>query len=302
MRKVAVIMVISLIVAMSVPLSSAKPAVESDNGPVFGGQHTNTSTQSNQTSQISMLPPIAEDFTATWCSNCVKVEHALDELELEGELQKYEFHVDPDIDGSGFGSAETTQHLRSRYSVQSPPLVAINGIMKKEGSVPDSDSLVSDYRNMMQTQLELGDAVSAFAWTPAADCDCDLPDDMGIISWNLDADVSAYPSATLSVNAWIVEQSAEFSDGSNGQGTYFDIVRQIVNLGSNYQGTANVAIPTAIDGDDLEIHLVYVMNIPQSNDDLPVTTTPDEASPLPGFTTSFAILAIVGAAMLTRRK
>ena len=301
MRKIAMVMVISLVIAMAVPFSSAKPAVESNNGPVFGGQHTNVSAQSNQTNQISMLPPVAEDFTATWCSNCVKVEHALDELKSEGELQKYEFHVDPDIDESGFGSTEVTEHFRFRYNVPSPPLVAINGIMKKEGSVPESDSLVSDYRNMMQTQLELGDAVSSFAWTPAANCDCDLSDDMGIVSWNLDADVSAYPSAILSVNAWIVEQSADFSDGSNGQGTYFDIVRQIIDLGDNSQGTANVTIPTAIDGDDLEIHLVYVMSIPQSTDDSPVTTTPDEASPLPGFTASFAILAIVGAAMLSRR-
>ncbi len=302
MRKFAVVIVMWLVIAIAVPSSSAKPAVESNNGPIFGGQHTNVSAPSNQTNQISMMPPIAEDFTATWCSNCVKVEHALEELELEGELQKYEFHVDPDIDGSGFSSQELTQHLRSRYSVQSPPIVAINGIMKKEGSIPESDSLVSDYRNMMQTQLELGDAVSSFAWNPAANCDCDLPDDMGIITWNLDADLSAYPSAILTVNAWIVEQSADFSDGSNGQGTYFDIVRQIVNLGSNSQGTANVTIPTAIDGDDLEIHLVYVMNIPQINEESPVTTTPDESSPLPGFTTSFAILAIAGAVMLNRRK
>ena len=146
MRKVTIILAMLLVIAMTTPSSTAKPAVDSNNGPVFGGQHTDVSNQSNQTSQISMLPPIAEDFTATWCSNCVKVEHALDELEAEGELQKYEFHVDPDIDESGFGSPEMTQHLRSRYNVPSPPLVAINGIMKKEGSVPESDSLVSDYR------------------------------------------------------------------------------------------------------------------------------------------------------------
>ena len=302
MRKVTIILAMLLVIAMTTPSSTAKPAVDSNNGPVFGGQHTDVSNQSNQTSQISMLPPIAEDFTATWCSNCVKVEHALDELEAEGELQKYEFHVDPDIDESGFGSPEMTQHLRSRYNVPSPPLVAINGIMKKEGSVPESDSLVSDYRNMMQNQLQLGNAISSFSWTPAANCDCDLPDDIGIINWNLNADLSAYSNATLSVNAWIVEQSADFSGGSNGQGTYFDIVRQMIDLGGNPQGTANITIPAAIDGDDLEIHLVYVLDIPEvEEDDSPVVAPDSNDSALPGFMTSFTILAIMAAAMISRR-
>ena len=263
---------------------------------MFGGQHTDANNQSNQTAKISLLPAVAEDFTATWCTNCVKVEHALDELEVEGLLQKYEFHVNPDLDESGFGSSDITQHLDSRYGAESPPLVAINGTIKKHGSLPESDSLVNDYRNMMQSPLDLGDASSSFIWAPSTD-------NMGLITWNLDADLSAYPEATLSVNAWIVEQSAEFDGGSNGQGTYFDLIRQITDLGSNPQGTANITLPTPHDGDDLEVHLVYLLNIPSVVDSVPGDGGGEdtETNSVPGFGVMITLVAGFSAALVARR-
>ena len=296
MRKVTIILTILLVLAMTNPSSTAKPAVETSNGPVFGGQHTDANNQSNQTAKISLLPAVAEDFTATWCTNCVKVEHALDELEVDGLLQKYEFHVNPDLDESGFGSVDITQHLDSRYGAESPPLVAINGTIKKHGSLPESDSLVNDYRNMMQNPLDLGDASSSFIWTPSTD-------NMGVITWNLDADLSAYPEATLSVNAWIVEQSAEFDGGSNGQGTYFDLVRQITDLGSNPQGTANITIPTPHDGDDLEVHLVYLLNMPSAEDSVPSDGGGEnkETNSVPGFGVMITLVAGFSAALVARR-
>ncbi len=296
MRKILAFSLVFFFVMMSVSTSVAKPAVETSNGPVFGGQHTDANNQSNQTAKISLLPAVAEDFTATWCTNCVKVEHALDELEVDGLLQKYEFHVNPDLDESGFGSVDITQHLDSRYGAESPPLVAINGTIKKHGSLPESDSLVNDYRNMMQNPLDLGDASSSFIWTPSTD-------NMGVITWNLDADLSAYPEATLSVNAWIVEQSAEFDGGSNGQGTYFDLVRQITDLGSNPQGTANITIPTPHDGDDLEVHLVYLLNMPSAEDSVPSDGGGEnkETNSVPGFGVMITLFAGFSAALVARR-
>ena len=296
MRKILAFSLVFFFVMMSASTSVAKPAVETSNGPVFGGQHTDANNQSNQTAKISLLPAVAEDFTATWCTNCVKVEHALDELEVEGLLQKYEFHVNPDLDESGFGSSDITQHLDSRYGAESPPLVAINGTIKKHGSLPESDSLVNDYRNMMQSPLDLGDASSSFIWAPSTD-------NMGVITWNLDADLSAYPEATLSVNAWIVEQSAEFDGGSNGQGTYFDLIRQITDLGSNPQGTANITLPTPHDGDDLEVHLVYLLNIPPVEDSVPGDSGGEdtETNSVPGFGVMITLVAGFSAALVARR-
>ena len=296
MRKILAFSLTFFFVMMSASTSVAKPAVETSNGPVFGGQHTDVNNQSNQTAKISLLPAVAEDFTATWCTNCVKVEHALDELEVEGLLQKYEFHVNPDLDESGFGSVDITQHLDARYGAESPPLVAINGTIKKHGSLPESDSLVNDYRNMMQSPLDLGVASSSFIWAPSTD-------NMGVISWNLDADLSAYPEATLSVNAWIVERSAEFDGGSNGQGTYFDLIRQITDLGSNPQGTANITLPIPHDGNDLEVHLVYLLNIPSVVDSVPGDGGGEdtETNSVPGFGVMITLVAGFSAALVARR-
>ena len=304
MRRALPLLVTFLFAIMSMSNSVALPAVESNNGPVFGGQHSAVANQSTQSAEISSLPAIAEDFTATWCENCVKAEAALDELESEGLLTKYEFHVATDLDDSGFLRPEVTSHLESRYGYQrGPPLVAINGIMTKNGVVPDSDSLVSDYRNMMDAQLNLVDATSSFTWTPSAYCECDLGDNMGIISWSLEANLSAYPEGILNVNAWIVEQSTEFNGGSNGKNIYHDLVRTIIDLGNDPQGSANITIPNAYDGDDLEIHLVYIVDIPDPVDEDPTPITEDETNSnrLPGFTLSLVICAILGAVVYTRK-
>ena len=75
----------------------------------------------------------------------------------------------------------------------------------------------------------------------------------------------------------------------------------MVDLGTNLDGTATIEIPSAYDGDDLEVHLVYVMTIPETKDDLPTTTEPGNDDALPGFITSLTVLAIAAAAMISRR-
>ena len=175
-------------------------------------------------------------------------------------------------------------------------MVAFNGTIKKAGTLPDSDSLESDYRAMIETPLGMGDGVSSFAWTPKANCNCDIPDGYGIINWNLDLDMSLYPDMTLNVNAWFVEDTAQFSDGGNGAGSYHDIVRNITDLGGELSGTATVEIPLAYDGNDLEVHLVYVMNIVETPQE-----TPSDESSVPGFGMLITLSAIFCAAVILRR-
>lgn len=295
MRRLATLTIIFLILAMAVPTSNAKPAEPTNTGAVFGGQHALIDNLTTDSSPIDQLPAIAEDFTATWCDNCLQAEAVLDDLESEGLVQKYEFHRSPDHEdplGDDFASAYLTQ----RYQVSVPPMVAFNGTIKKAGTLPDSDSLESDYRAMIATPLGMGDGVSSFAWTPKANCNCDIPDGYGIINWNLDLDMSLYPDMTLNVNAWFVEDTAQFSDGGNGAGSYHDIVRNITDLGGELSGTATVEIPSAYDGNDLEVHLVYVMNIVETPQE-----TPSDESSVPGFGMLITLSAIFCAAVILRR-
>ena len=297
MRRLATLTIIFLILAMALPTSNAKPAEPTNTGAVFGGQHALIDNLTTDSSPIDQLPAIAEDFTATWCDNCLQAEAVLDDLESEGLVQKYEFHRSPDHEdplGNDFASAYLTQ----RYQISVPPVVAFNGTIKKAGTLPDSDSLESDYRAMIATPLGLGDALSSFAWTPKADCNCDIPDGYGIINWNLDLDMSLYPDMVLNVNAWFVEDTAQFSDGGNGAGSYHDIVRNITDLGTELSGSTTVEIPSAYDGDDLEVHLVYVMSIPE----VPQEISSDESeNAMPGFGVPGALCAIFYAAILSRR-
>ena len=295
MRRLAALTIIFLILAMALPTSNAKPAEPTNTGAVFGGQHALIDNLTTDSSPIDQLPAIAEDFTATWCDNCLQAEAVLDDLESEGLVQKYEFHRSPDHEdplGDDFASAYLTQ----RYQVSVPPMVAFNGTIKKAGTLPDSDSLESDYRAMIATPLGMGDGVSSFAWTPKANCNCDIPDGYGIINWNLDLDMSLYPDMTLNVNAWFVEDTAQFSDGGNGAGSYHDIVRNITDLGGELSGTATVEIPSAYDGNDLEVHLVYVMNIVETPQE-----TPSDESSVPGFGMLITLSAIFCAAVILRR-
>ena len=295
MRRLATLTIIFLILAMALPTSNAKPAEPTNTGAVFGGQHALIDNLTTDSSPIDQLPAIAEDFTATWCDNCLQAEAVLDDLESEGLVQKYEFHRSPDHEdplGDDFASAYLTQ----RYQVSVPPMVAFNGTIKKAGTLPDSDSLESDYRAMIATPLGMGDGVSSFAWTPKANCNCDIPDGYGIINWNLDLDMSLYPDMTLNVKAWFVEDTAQFSDGGNGAGSYHDIVRNITDLGGELSGTATVEIPSAYDGNDLEVHLVYVMNIVETPQE-----TPSDESSVPGFGMLITLSAIFCAAVILRR-
>ena len=78
-RKRAIIILITLL--LSTQAVSAGPAEAVEAGVVFGGQSTEANTSSTSAHNLSDLPTIVEVYTATWCSNCVDVEHALDDVE-----------------------------------------------------------------------------------------------------------------------------------------------------------------------------------------------------------------------------
>ena len=286
-RCFAIIPSVLLLVTMS--SASALPAAPVDNGMVFGGQWTPASNATAVTHNLSDLPAVAEVHTATWCDNCVDVEHALEDVHDAGHLQQYHIHStfnDP------FGTTELNERWRQKYEPNSPPGVVFNGSVKKVGSVPDDGDLVNEFTNLAQRDLALGEGTTMFSWTPTTDSS-------GTFGWALDLEQRHLENATLNVTAWIVETASDYEDGQNGLGTYPHIVRQIIGLGDASQGTATIQLPTPNDGNDLEVHLIYEVMpfVPELVEEEPVQESEDTPA-----LSLFSTMMVVGLALaLTQR-
>ena len=272
--------------------ASAGVAETLDAGAVFGGQ----STQANETSasivNLSSLPNIVEVYTATWCSNCVDVEHALDDVEANVSMQQYHIHRSISEVQDPFGTDIIDKRFHDRYGRWSPPAVVFNGTTMVKGSVAQSDSLQQDFTTIVEQPLLLGNGSSTFGWTP-------MSDSKGTVTWNLDVDMTQFGEGTLSAYLWVVEGSAYFEEGSNGLGDYPHIVRDIIHLSNETQGSMSVDLPAAFDGDDLSVHLIYQFN-PLIPEELIVSIPVVVEETLP-FLSSISTLAMIGAAVAVRR-
>ena len=230
--------------------ASALPAEPTEEGVMFGGQWTAANNTTSQTSGLEDLKTVVEVFTATWCTNCVDVEHALEEVQANGLLQQYHVHRSIGESEDPFGTDVLDQRWKDKYGYDSPPTVVFNGSMKKIGSVADDGTLVNEFTNLATTNLDLGNGSTTFAWTPAGL-------DSGTVAWQLDIEQSQLDGYDLHVTVWVVETEAHFENGSNGLAVYPHVVHSIHDLGNAMNGTATLDLPDAHDDDDLEIHLVY---------------------------------------------
>ena len=195
------------------PTVAALPAVPVENGMIFGGQSTDAANATVSTSNLSDLPAVVEVYTATWCENCVYVEHALDELYVDGLITPYHIHStlsDP------FGDDVLEQRFQRPLCAPDGllPLTAgtvFNGTMKKAGSVPilmfTTTNTTIAWRNcdLAQHDLGLGVGTTMFSWTPATD-------NSGTIGWALDINDAHLENMTLNVVAWVVESAADYDE------------------------------------------------------------------------------------------
>lgn len=262
-------------------------------GVVFGGQWVEANNSTIQHNQLADLPTIVEDYTATWCTNCVEVEHALDDIAQQIPINQYNFHRSIGETQDPFGTDVLDQRWDSRYGQRVPPTVIFNGSQKQVGSVSNGDTLQEDYTALAQLDLALGQGSSSFSWTATGQ-------GSGSVSWNLSIDDSQFGESVISVNLWVVEASAHFEDGTNGLEDYPYIVREIQSLGNSTNGTAQITLPEAFDGDDLSVHLVYQVNNPivEDNTDTLDSNTSKERG-LPAISL-IATLAIIIAAVRSR--
>jgi hypothetical protein len=124
-------------------------------------------------------------------------------------------------------------------------------------------------------------------------------------------DTSLIPEdATIKSSIWVVEHLAYFPDGGNQEEYYHESVRGIIELGDSMSGSMEVTLPTAYDGDDLEVHLIHEVVLPEPEVEVPVNpddpieddTIEDEDSSLPSISLIAALSVIMIAAFTVQRK
>lgn len=281
------LMLLSIIIPIN---ADAAPAETLSIGVVFGGQWAEANNSSVQTSQLADLPAIVEDYTATWCTNCVDVEHALDDVEQQIPIQQYNFHRSIGETQDPFGTDVLDLRWESRYGQRVPPTVIFNGSQKQVGSVSNGDTLQDDFTALAQIDLGLGQGSSSFIWTSTGP-------NSGDVSWNLSIDSSQFGDSVVSVNLWVVEASAHFKDGTNGLEDYPFIVREIQPLGNSTSGTKQISLPDAFDGDDLTVHLMYQVINPIVVEDI-IEQEPVDEKGLPAVSLITTLAIIVAAVQL----
>ena len=239
-------------------VSAGKPEKLDDVGAVFGGAHVNANESGNFSMAFSEMPAIVEDYTATWCENCVDVEHALNDVEETNNMQQYHFHRFIGESEDPLGSEEGDERWEERYQMRLPPTVVFNGTIKQTGSVPASESLQTDYNENLANPLQVGVESSFLTYSIQAN------NTNPVVTWNLLIDSSTLPhNSSVKSMIWVVEKLAHFPEGTNGEEYYHDSVRMIVDLGSALSGSKEITLPDAFDGDDLEIHLIHEVVLPE---------------------------------------
>ena len=305
MRSRVILIVILFGLSTILPVQGGSPEDLDDVGVVFGGVYVDANTSGNSTSQLSDLPAIVEDYTATWCTNCVKVEHALDDVEATNNMQQYHFHRFIGESEDPFGSQEGDDRWIERYDQRQPPTVVFNGTIKQVGSVPSGDSLQDDYNTNLQNSLSLGQGTSTLGWVAATD------DSSAIATWNLVIDTDVIPEgATINSSIWVVEHLAYFPDGSNGEDYYHDSVRAIIELGDSMSGSLNITLPASYDDADLQIHLIHEVVLsetvpdttPDPNEDNNEEESIEEESGLPSISLMAVLAITMFAAITVQRK
>ena len=250
--KVAVLVIIFALSVLS-PAQAAE-VEELDSGMLFGGLHGLANETIALNSSLNDLPTIAEDYTATWCGQCIAVEDALENVASTSNMQVYSIHRNISDPEDPLGSEAVDAQFRDRfdpYLPWKPPIVGFNGTYAISGNVPVGTSLEADYTEQAAKSLNLGTGFATFAWTPTGT-------NSGTVSWTIEQSTNS----SFNVSIWMVEKVGTFPDGTNSKVNYPHIVREIIHLDivnstGLSQGLQSVTYADAYDGTDLEVHLMF---------------------------------------------
>lgn len=238
-------------------------ATEDSDGGSIAVFSTPVDNHSSFSSSVYEAPILIEVYTATWCETCIPAEDALDSetSELDVEMIKFHRHLfeveDP------FGNNNTEGRWLSRYgpasaaaeqSSRTPPTIIISGERMHIGSTPPAGmTLAEEYRESLN--LVTPPPISE-------NSSLEITWDGQILDWSWEWEEeksrcrTACDSVTTDLTLLIRETSGDFPEGANGQGVYYNILRDAMPLDA--AGSTNLELPSAWDGDDLE--LVFIVD------------------------------------------
>ncbi len=295
------IILMALVLSLSsIPTSQAgSPENLEDVGAVFGGLHVDANISGNATSALTDLPAIVEDYTATWCTSCISVEAALKDIESQNHMQTYHVHRFIGESEDPLGSLEGDERWGDRYGEpRLPPTVVFNGTIKQLGKSPDGDTLQDDYNQNLANALNLGIGSSTLGWVTTNGSN-------PVVTWSIVVDMANFPEdSEINSSLWVVEKVAHFPEGGNGEEYYNKSVRAIIELGNATSGTMEVTLPAAYDGDDLEVHLIHEVILPQVEDseEEPEVSQKEDEDSLPSLGLGAVICITMFAAAIVQRR
>ena len=221
-------------------ISSDDPWVDATEG-ITSGSTAITWFPANQnnssSSTLDHAQTIIEVYTATWCETCIPAEEALNATITDYDVKVVKYHRHLFETEDPFGNNNTEGRWLSRYgpsavqadfNARTPPTVIFGGERMHIGSYPTAGvSLEEEYSTSLDSIMRPPISNSSeftFTWE----------DGTFEWSWNWEEDTTACRSNCDSISTelylMIVEDTAFFPEGSNGEEYYHRILMDVIPL------------------------------------------------------------------------
>ena len=232
--------------------ASTDADTESERNAIFGGIIIDINENFNNSILTTDAPSIAHIFTATWCTPCVEVEHAIEDVANETGTVMLTFHRFAGETEDPFGSENAENWWKEWFDEERPlqPTAIING----------GDSLIGaskgSYDNLYAEAIEKPNLESVEQNEPSM-IHTYFDSNSSKFTWEV-LDVDGCDDVKTFVN--FVEDVAYFPNGSNGLDNYTHIVHHVKEIPGG-SGTADLSQSlseiNAYDGDDLKLIITF---------------------------------------------
>ena len=198
---------------------SSETENDSNRNAIFGGIVIDPNENFSSSINTKDASSVAHIFTATWCTPCVEVEHAIEDVANETNVTMLTFHRFAGETEDPFGSENAENWWKEWFNEERPlqPTAIING----------GDSLIGasqgSYDNLYSKALEKP-LLESKDQTQDSMIHTFFEQDSSEFSWEV-LDVDGCEDVKTFIN--FVEDIAYFPNGSNGLKNYTHIVHHV---------------------------------------------------------------------------